>query len=334
MAKETTKYFSNEENNNGDESLESIISQLPKANSWSKYGITLYQNCWFPSNMIPNIISFQKQFKAEDEDIIVASFPKSGTTWLISLLFSILNRNQHYDQHPLLSTNPHDLVPSLEFSIYSNPNFYDLSTMSNPRLVSTHMPYASLSDSIKSSSKSRIVYISRNPLDVIVSYWYYVNDLSDHSHTNKCTIEDFVDMFCSGENSFGPYWDHILGFWKASLDNPKKVLFLKYEEMKKDSIGQAKRIAKFIGLPFTQEEENNNGVMDQILEMCSFNKLKDLNVNKQGKFKPHLDNKFFFRKGETGDWINHLSPSMVERVNKITQEKLNGSGLSFIENMA
>ncbi|KAF4357718.1 hypothetical protein F8388_025729 [Cannabis sativa] len=87
MAKEATKYFSNEEDNNGDESLESIISQLPKANSLSKYGVTLYQNCWFQSNMILNIISFQKQFKAEDEDIIVASFPKSGTTWLISLFY-------------------------------------------------------------------------------------------------------------------------------------------------------------------------------------------------------------------------------------------------------
>ncbi|KAM6567970.1 hypothetical protein CsatA_027098 [Cannabis sativa] len=331
MEKEATKYFSNEEDNNGDESLESIISQLPKANSLSKYGVTLYQNCWFQSNMIPNIISFQKQFKAEDEDIIVASFPKSGTTWLISLLFSILNRNQHYDQHPLLSTNPHDLVPSLEYSIYSDPKFYDLSTMSSPRLVSTHMPYTSLSDSIKYRSKSRIVYISRNPLDVIVSYWHFVNNLSERNHDiNKCTIEDFVDIFCSGTNNFGPYWDHVLGFWRASLENPEKVLFLKYEEMKEDSIGQAKRIAKFIGLPFTQEEENNNGVMDQILEMCSFNKLKDLNVNKQGKFKPHLDNKFFFRKGETGDWINHLSPSMVERVRKITQQKWSGSGLPLI----
>ncbi|XP_062114758.1 cytosolic sulfotransferase 15-like [Humulus lupulus] len=333
MAKElATQYFStgNDENDDDEYSLESVISQLPKASGWSKYGISLFQNCWFPSNIIPNITSFQNQFKPKDQDIILASFPKSGTTWLISLLFSILNRNQQYEQHPLLTANPHLLVPSLEFSIYSNPKFHDLSSMPSPRLVSTHMPYASLSDHSTNhcSSKPRIVYVCRNPLDVIVSFWHYANG-HPVRHSHELTIGDFVDMFCSGEINFGPYWDHVLGYWKASLEKPEKVLFLKYEDLKEDSVGQAKRVAEFVGLRFSREEESD-GVVEQVLEMCSFSKLKDLDVNKHGQFKPNFDNKLFFRKGQVGDWVNHLTPSMADRVNEIIKEKFSGSGLSLI----
>ncbi|XP_062109796.1 cytosolic sulfotransferase 15-like [Humulus lupulus] len=316
MPKEATH---GDDNNDG-ESLELVISQLPKASSWLKHGLTLYQNCWLPSNIISNIISFQKQFKPKDDDINLASIPKSGTTWLKSLLFSILNRNQHYEQHPLLTTSTHHLVPSFEYSLYSNPKLHDLSTMPSPRLISTHIPYASLPDSIEHSSKSRVVYISRNPLDVIVSMWHFANGHPDRC-SHEWSVEECVDVFCRGETVFGPYWDHVLGFWKASLEKPEKVLFLKYEELTENTFGQAKRVAEFVGFPFSEEEESN-GVVEEIVEMCSLSNMKGLNVNKHGYVRPNLGNKLFFRKGQVGDWINHLSPSMVERVNNVMMEKL------------
>ncbi|PPD90818.1 hypothetical protein GOBAR_DD12239 [Gossypium barbadense] len=37
----------------------------------------------------------------------------------------------------------------------------------------------------------------------------------------------------------------------------------------------------------------------------------------------------FFRKAKTGDWSNYLTPSMVERLEKLIQEKLENSGLTF-----
>ena len=56
-----------------------------------------------------------------------------------------------------------------------------------------------------------------------------------------------------------------------------------------------------------------------------------MDVNKHGKASvvPGLEYKVFFRKGEVGDWVNHLSPSMVERVKRVMEEKLHGSGLTF-----
>ncbi|PON83607.1 Sulfotransferase domain containing protein [Trema orientale] len=301
---EAAQYFSSGNGNcsgsGGDDnrSSELVLSQLPKASGWLKAGVTLYQNCWFPSNALPNIISFQKQFKADDQDIILASNPKSGTTWLKALLFSILNRTDCSPSNtPLLTSNPHQLVPSFEFTLYSNPKRHDLNVMSSPRLVSTHIPYSSFPNSIK-HSKCRIVYICRNPLDVIISIWHFVNN----GHPDR--------------------------FWKASLEKPEKVLFLKYEDLKEDTFFQARRIAEFVGFPFSKEEECN-GVIEQILELCSLSKLKELDVNKHGQMRPNFENKLFFRKGKLGDWVNHLSPSMVERVDKVMKEKLGDSGLSF-----
>ncbi|KAF4367309.1 hypothetical protein F8388_025727 [Cannabis sativa] len=322
-----------DENNNDDDRggsiLEIVISDLPKSNGWRKDGLILYQNCWFPFHVLPNVLAFQKNFIPKDDDIIMTSFPKSGTTWLKSLLFSILNRRNYNNNNPLLTTVPHHLVSFFEFQIYANypHNLHNFTTMPSPRLVSTHIPYASLPDSILKVSKSRIIYISRNPLDVIVSLWYYASGHPDRL-SDEWTIEYFVDKFCKGETEFGSYWDHVLGFWKASLDRPEKVLFLKYEDLKEKSVCQLKRVAEFIGLPFSQEEESE-GVVEQIMDMCSLNKLKNLDVNKHGEFKPKLHNKLFFRKGQIGDWINHLTPSMAERVNQIVAEKLSDSGLSF-----
>ncbi|RID68051.1 hypothetical protein BRARA_C00236 [Brassica rapa] len=66
-----------------------------------------------------------------------------------------------------------------------------------------------------------------------------------------------------------------------------------------------------------------------ILELCSLRSLSDLEINKSGKNVNGVDYKFYFRKGEVGDWKNHLTPEMESRIDMIIEEKLRGSGLSF-----
>lgn len=142
-------------------------------------------------------------------------------------------------------------------------------------------------------------------------------------------MEEYVEKFCNGETVFGPFWNHVLGYWKESLEKPEKVLFLKFEEMKEDFVVQVKKLADFVGFPFSREEESQ-GVIEQISNLCSFSNLKDLDVNKHGKLMPNgLENKSYFRKGEVGDWVNHLSPSMAARLNTVMKEKFRGSGLTF-----
>ena len=112
------------------------------------------------------------------------------------------------------------------------------------------------------------------------------------------------------------------------MENPQKVMFFKYEDLEKDTKTQVRKLAEFVGFPFSLEEENL-GILDEILKLCSLKNLKDLDVNKHGKFMPFFENKSYFRKGEVGDWVNHFSPAMVERVWTLIHDKLSSSGLRF-----
>ena len=107
------------------------------------------------------------------------------------------------------------------------------------------------------------------------------------------------------------------------------MLFLKYEELKEDPILHLKRVAEFVDMPFTEIEESE-GVIEEIIEFCSINNLKELEGNKNGVINKIYDKKSYFRKGEVGDWTNHsITPVMVEKMKKLMQEKLEGTGLLF-----
>jgi len=98
--------------------------------------------------------------------------------------------------------------------------------------------------------------------------------------------------------------------------------------MKAEPHEQIKRLAEFLDSPFTKEEEEN-GLVDEIIDLCSLRNLSSLEINKTGKLCEGRDNKTFFRKGEVGDWKNYLTPEMENKIDMIIQEKLQNSGLKF-----
>ncbi|XP_027910401.1 cytosolic sulfotransferase 15-like [Vigna unguiculata] len=303
---------------------ELILSSLAKERGWAIPDLYLFQQFWCPSTLIKEVNNFQKQFEAKDSDIFVASFPKSGTTWLKAIAFAIVNRQRFsIHNHPLLTSNPHQLVPPVEPVYRGDVDFPTI----EPRLFGTHTPFPSLPNSIMESN-SKIIYICRNPFDTFVSSWIYYDKIKREPLTTL-KIEEAFEMYCDGIIEFGPWWSHMLGYWKESLANPNKVLFLKYEDLKDDANFQVKRIAEFLGFPFTQEEENNQ-VIESIIKLCSFEEMKNLEVNKSGIIHRFADKKYYFRKGETRDWLNYFSPSMTEKLTKIMEEKFGESGLSFM----
>lgn len=103
----------------------------------------------------------------------------------------------------------------------------------------------------------------------------------------------------------------MLGFWHQSRRNPNKVMFLRYEEVKEDASFWLKKLAGFLGFPFSKEEEEE-GVVEGIVKVCSFEHMKELDVNKNGR-------------GAIADF----TPEMVERLSKIMDQNLAASGLSF-----
>lgn len=125
-----------------------------------------------------------------------------------------------------------------------------------------------------------------------------------------------------------PFWDHVLNYWKGSLEDPKHVLFVRYEELKTEPSVQLKRLAEFLGCPFTKEEEEI-GLVQEILDLCSLPSLSGMEVNKTGRLVSGVDHKDFFLKGIVGDWKNHLTPEMENKIDMIIEENFQSSGLKF-----
>ncbi|KAL3746349.1 hypothetical protein ACJRO7_015326 [Eucalyptus globulus] len=310
---------------------EDLLSSLPSEEGWFQTSLRLYRGFWLPSRHLNGVVACQNHFQAHPSDILLVTSPKCGTTWLKAILFALLNRAEYSDsnpqqRHPLLTQNPHDLVPFLEIRLYLQNKNPDLTAFTSPRLLATHLPYSLLPRSVRDSN-CKLVYLCRNPKDTFISMWHHFNKLRPEERGQVPLLER-LDKFCRDVSGYGPYWDHVLGYHKASSEMPEKVLFVKYEEMKADPSVQVRRLADFIGRPFI-EEELRNGTVEGILRMCSFDNLSALEVNRSGKLPSGIENKWFFRKGEAGDWVNYMSAEMGERIDGVMEEKWHGSGLKF-----
>ncbi|RWR77175.1 cytosolic sulfotransferase 12 [Cinnamomum micranthum f. kanehirae] len=305
-----------------------LLSSLPKHKGWKSSHVFQYQGFWYSPDQLQALLACHRHFEARHNDLLLISTPKSGTVWLKALAFAIVNRMHYtdYHRHPLLTNNPHHLVPFLELSLYANGQVPDLASLPSPRMFATHIPRPTLPESITESG-CRMVYLCRSPKDVFISFWKFMNKLRPILLGGPpIALEEAFEMFCMGASEFGPYWEHVLGYWKESLRRPERVLFLKYEDLKGDLSSHLKRLADFLGHPFSVEEERE-GMVEKIAKLCSFESLSSLEVNKKGT-SHRVTNDVFFRKGEVGDWVNYLSPSMIERLDSLTQEKFDGSGPS------
>ncbi|KAJ6799090.1 cytosolic sulfotransferase 15-like [Iris pallida] len=226
----------------------------------------------------------QKLFEARPTDIIMATLPKSGTTWLKALLFATDRQPQFFSlPYPQLGhLNPHT-VSFLEGELYGDGvRVPEMDSIPSPRFWATHIS-RSISYPIRCRLRCRVVYLCRNPKDNIVSYWHFISKLRKKNGREPLPLDVCFDRFCQGRSHSGPFWDHMLGYWKASLRvRGSNVLFMRYEELMKDPAAELKRVAEFVGCPFTQEEQAN-GVVEDIVGTCGFEKLSNLEVNKVGK---------------------------------------------------
>ncbi|XP_050289567.1 flavonol sulfotransferase-like [Quercus robur] len=305
-----------------------IMSTIPGRKGCWPVDLYQYEGFWYGRYTIEGILSTQDHFKPQPNSVILSSAPKSGTTWLKALSFSIMTRS-HFDEstNPLLTKISHDLVPFIEYQFLSNSQTLDL----NVPLSATHISYTSLPKSIINSG-CKIVYICRDPKDVFVSLWHH-SQKSVTKAREDLHLENAFMYFCEGLSSSGPYWDHVLGYWRASLESPERILFLKYEDLMNDAVYWVKKMAQFMGYPFSFEEEDK-GVVQKIINLCSFENMSSLEVNKSGIAEIQLKdmvirNNIFFRKGKIRDWKNHLTVEMAMQLDQITKQKLNGSGLTL-----
>ncbi|XP_073002071.1 cytosolic sulfotransferase 5-like [Typha latifolia] len=309
------------------QNLTQLVSTFPILHGDDPGNLYRHKDGWYASShMMVGAMVAQQHFKARPSDFILASYPKSGTTWLKALLFATVHRKSNVNSastpHPLETLNPHQCVPFLESQVYTNNKIPNLDSLPSPRLFATHVPFGSLPESI-TGSNCKIIYICREPKDNLISWWHFINKLRVNANMEPNSLEETTELFCNGVRNFGCLWDHVLGYWKNHLQRPHQVLFLTYEGLSEDPCGNLKKLAEFLGCPFSVDEEKG-GVLNGILKLCGFDNLKGLAVRNNGRTEIGefaIQNSVFFRHGEVKDWVNHLTPEMARRIDEITENK-------------
>ncbi|CAN1219574.1 Cytosolic sulfotransferase 17 [Linum perenne] len=285
---------------------------------------------WYgPVDVLHSGNAFRENFQpARDDVVVLASMPKAGTTWLKSLCHCILFRDVREEDDLLTKMNPFDCVPTVEATLFLGKprNFPAIDP--ERRLFHTHVPYSSLPDSITNDSPGcKLVYMARDPKDTLVSMWHFYNKI-----LRPFPLERAVESFCSGMVAYGPFYEHVLEYWEQSNRSPDKVMFIKFEDLHYDPKPHVRKLAAFLGRPFRDDESDDEEV-EKVIWRSSFDRLKDLDVNKNDSksqvkvLAPLLKNSHFFRRGKVGDWRNHLTMEMVERIDNVTRMKLQGTGL-------
>ncbi|CAO2144716.1 unnamed protein product [Urochloa humidicola] len=324
---EKTAATNSSENISSQRHATDLISKIPTLEITQSHPLVLYKNFWFRREFLERIKLAEASFKARHDDIILATYPKCGTTWLKALAFAITNRAHcDFGNHPLLTRHPQELIHTIEVEIPLNGHLTHIENLPSPRILASHLPLSVLPESIAMQG-CRIVYVCRDPKDAFVSLWHFVGE----AFGEKADINVNFGMFCEGISMYGPFWDHCLGYWREYIIKSDRVLFLKYEDMMLEPKKTIKSLASFLGAPFTNEEEDA-GAPEEIVRLCSFKTLSGVNssqteVVQRGNIA--VKKSAYFRKGKVGDWVNHISEEMGRKLDNIVEQKLRGSDLVF-----
>ncbi|KAH6819972.1 hypothetical protein C2S53_018131 [Perilla frutescens var. hirtella] len=303
------------------------LSSLPRAKWWGDHDyVVQHGGFWYMPQFIKPINRVINHFNPLPSDVILATFPKTGTTWLKSIIYSILNRPS---KHRLAVEHPHDLVPFLEVQIFAHsdePPELTAAPSGVRRIFGTHIPYQLLHETLD-SCRSKVIYLTRNPKDTLISTWHFVNRRNNMRKTDQpWSLENANDVFCRQVMPWGPYYDHVIGYRELSLKRPENVMFVTYEEMMKDPHGYVKKLGDFLGCPFEGEDE-----VEEVVKNCSIKVLGNHNVNKSEESPTWIPLPYnaFFRKGIVGDHKNYLSDEAIQRIDTLTKERFHSLGFMY-----
>ncbi|XP_077553598.1 sulfotransferase ssu-1-like [Haemaphysalis longicornis] len=246
-----------------------------------------------------NVI-FSLNFEPRENDIVVDSYPGCGSSWVLQIVYLLLN-NAHLGK----------ITETLSKEVcYLEAEGTQVETYKAPRIIKTHLPF----NSIAYNEKAKYIYIARNVKDCCVSIFHIMKTFPEDYQFNNGTFEDLFECFIRGEMEYNDYFDHLLPWW--NYRQRENVLFLVYETMKKEPKEHVQIIAKFLGAhinEFIQEQSK----LQSVLRMSNILFMK-LKVRDYASVVPKR--KFFIREGVVGQWKNFLTGEQSRRIdNKFFQ---------------
>ena len=201
-------------------------------------------------------------YQPTPQDIFVVTQMKCGTTWMQNVVYEILHRGKGnlvetggamYAISPWLEGRRS--VPIAQAPLIGNER--------PSRNIKTHMPVGLC----PYDPSARFIYVSRHPGSCFASC---VDFVQTNVGGMAPTMTAFEEWFCSKDLMWWGTWtDHVLGWWRWSREQTN-VLFVYFEDMKKDLPGIVRLVAGFLGVAPLSDDE-----VATIAKKCSFRYMQD-----------------------------------------------------------
>ena len=244
------------------------------------------------------------QMPLRPDDVVVATFPKSGTTWTQQICHGLRSRGD------MDFAEVTWVVPWIErghlFGIdASAPQRFA------PRVFKTHLEYANL------NKGARYIHVIRDPKDVLVSFYRFLSQAV--IDPGAIPIDDFAQVWLFADllgergGEAGPlgsnlynYWRHLLDWWQARECAP--VLCIAYENLQRDLPGHVERIAEFMGI------DADEALLDLATRQATFEFMAAHRVQFSDRV-PGTEIRFSkVVEGEVGAHRAHVGPELAERI--------------------
>ena len=246
-------------------------------------------------------------FKFRNDDIIIATYAKSGTTWMQQIVAQML-----FNGDPDLAVA--EMSPWLDLRVPPKEvKLPQVEAQTHRRIIKTHLPL----DALVYSPKAKYIYIGRDGRDVLWSmYNHHVNAnqawyaaLNDTPGRVGPPIEPppadirqyWRDWMDRDGHPFWSFWDNLRAWWKIrELPN---VLFIHFNDLKRDMPGEMRRIGRFLDIPLDEAR------WPAILEYCSFDWMKKNAAKSVPLGGAFWDGgaEVFINKGINGRWRDTLT---------------------------
>lgn len=269
----------------------------------------------FPLLPITSQLTMQRiaDMRVGPRDVFVASFPKSGTTWMQQIVFQLVSASVDQDGAAHISS----FAPFLEAdrtwdgqtgrlaepaaSLHAALGWRGYNTHLLPRMLP--------------QGPCKIIYVVRDPKDVATSMWHHFSHMAAEDGGYTGELSDFVDDWLAGRLAFGSWRSHIKA-WMAVAQSDKRVLLCRYEDLVADLPTQVQRISEHLDIQLDAQR------FSAVLPRLSFAWMKQ----HEEQFEPRSvrwvergSGAFrFLRNGQVGDARNLLTPRMLALIDAAT----------------
>jgi Sulfotransferase domain len=226
------------------------------------------------------------------DDTFLVSYPKSGNTWARLLIANLLSPDKPADFRTINLLVPD---PSSESKRHFN-------RMRRPRVIKSHFVF--------DPSYPRVIYIVRDPRDVVVSEYHYQR--KTRVIGDDFSLEGYVQRFIAGETypENGSWGEHVTG-WLAAREGDSRFLLVLYEDLLSRTVDELARIATFLGIPA------NNDQLNEVVKLSSADRMRRLEAQQSDAsslMRGTRKDVSFIRSAKSGVWRSDLPEPLVEKI--------------------